>query len=278
MSLQPVRVADSGTETFDEGLVIERDADQPGLVTITIDRVDDLNRLTPEVMARLGLIAERLREDATTNVVVITGAGSETFSMGILNPAIRASYTKDDIVAIVMRANRTFDAIEALPQIVIAGINGRVLAGAVELCLACDLRYAAAHATMTMPEATWGGFPGAGAPVRLPTVVGRARALELIATGRTIDAGEMERYGIVLDVFHRDAFRDGVLAVARRVAASGPLAIRGAKRVAAVREEPGFVAARTLSDSLRRSLEWSHDVDEGMAAHAGNRPPRFIGR
>lgn len=271
-------IAATGKEAFAAGLVAERDAHNPGLLTITIDRIADLNRLTPEALACLGSIAERLREDRSTNVVVFTGAGSEFFSMGILNPAIRAGYSKDDIVSIVRTANCAYDSIEALPQLVIAAINGKSLAGGVELSLACDLRYAATHATMVMPEAGWGGFPGAGAPVRLPMIVGRARALELICTGRTIDAAEMERLGIAQGVFAGTTFRDEVSNIARRIADSGPLAVRGAKRIASVRQAPGFTAARELSDALRSALEWSHDVDEGIAAHKEQRKPRFIGR
>ena len=130
---EPVKLAASGTERFPEGLALQRDG---GVLTVTIDRPDDLNRLMPDVLKRLGVIAESLREDGDTQVLVITGAGDAHFSMGIMNPAIRASYTKEQIIRLVMMANRTFDAIEALPQIVIAAINGKVLAGAVELCLA----------------------------------------------------------------------------------------------------------------------------------------------
>ncbi len=262
-------------ETFPEGLTRVRD---DGVCTLTIDRPADLNRLSPEVIARLGTIADALRDDANINVLVITGAGTEIFSMGILNPAIRAGYSKDDIVNLVLRANAVFDAIEALPQIVIAAINGKVVAGASELCLACDLRYAVAHATWVMPEATWGGFPGAGAPVRLPRLVGRARALELICTGRQIDAAEMERLGLVQGVFAPETFTANVAAIARTIAGNGPLAIRGAKQIVAAREAPGFRPARELSDTLRRKLEWSHDVDEGITAHSEQRKPKFLGR
>ena len=209
--------------------------------------------------------------------MVITG-GAQLFSMGILNPAIRASYAKEDIVRLVRLANRVYDAIEALPQIVIAALNGKAVAGAVELCLACDLRYATTDATIALPEASWGGFPGAAAPVRLPLLVGRARALEIICTGREVDAAEMERLGLVQGVFPRESFLPAVMAVAQRIAESGPLAVRGAKRIAATRQDPGFRAARELSDSLRTALEWSSDVDEGMAAHREQRKPRFTGR
>src|SRR6266542_1912646 len=187
-------------------------------------------------------------------------------------PAVRASYTKEQIVELVRLANRTFDAIEALPQVVIAALNGIARAGAAELSLACDIRLAAAHATLAWPEALWGGFPGAGAPVRLPAIVGRARALELLCTGRELRADEMERLGLVLGVYPAARLLDEATALAMRIAASGPLAIRGAKRIMHMRALSGFAAARTLSDTLRHALEWSRDVDEGMAAHREGRP------
>jgi enoyl-CoA hydratase/carnithine racemase len=248
-----------------------------GVLTLTIDRPDDANRLSPALLAELASLVETLREDNGTHVIVLTGAGP-IFSMGILNPAIRASMSKDDVVRLVRRANALFDALEALPQVVIGALNGKAGAGGVEMALACDLRYAASGASMVMPEATWGGFPGAGAPVRLPMVVGKARALELIATGREIDAQEMQRLGIVLDVFPADVFVDRIAALAGQIAASGPLAVRGAKRIMSARQEPGFRAARELSDSLRHALEWSADVDEGIAAHKEGRKPRFSGK
>jgi len=115
-------------------------------------------------------------------------------------------------------------------------------------------------------------------PVRLPAIVGRARALELICTGREIDAAEMERLGLVLAVYAADRLRAEAHALASAIGASGPIATRGAKRIMNARRDAGFAAARSLSDELRHALEWSHDVDEGMAAHRDGRRPRFTGR
>ena len=248
------------------------------VLTLTFDRPDDQNRLTRDVLLTMQGIADDLRDDDEIQAVVVTGSGSEFFSMGILNPAVRASYTKEQILDLVRIANRLYDAIEGLPQIVIAVFNGVARAGAAELALACDIRLAAAHATFRLPEALWGGFPGAGGPVRLPAIVGRARALELICTGREIDAGEMERLGLVLAVYPADRVRAEAQALAARISASGPLATRGAKRIMNAGRAAGFAAARSLSDALRHALEWSRDVDEGMAAHREGRPPRFTGR
>lgn len=254
---------------------VERDG---RAMTITLDRPSDQNRLTRDVLLTLQSLVDRLAGDEETQAVVITGAGAEFFSMGILNPVVRASYTKEQILELVRAANRLYDSIEALPQIVIAAFNGAARAGAAELSLACDIRLAAAHATFALPEALWGGFPGAGGPVRLPGIVGRARALELICTGREIDAVEMERLGLVLAVYPAARLLPEARALAARICASGPIATRGAKRIVNVRNGAGFAAARSLADALRHTLEFSHDVDEGMAAHREGRAPRFTGR
>ncbi|NQU71334.1 MAG: enoyl-CoA hydratase/isomerase family protein [Rhodospirillales bacterium] len=252
-------------------------AKNPPVATITLDQPDDLNRLTPDSMALLGRIIDDIGSDGTIHAVVVTGAGEGFFSAGLLNPAIRAGMSKEDVLEFVFLANRVFDALAALPQIVIAAINGNIMAGAVELALACDIRIAADDATLTMPEAKWGGFPGAGAPHRLGMAVGHARALELICTGREIDAAEMDRIGLVQALHPRAAVKDAAQAMALTIGTNGPLATRGAKRILRARNAPGFDDARALSDELRDALEWSEDVDEGLAAHREGRTAVFKG-
>src|ERR1700682_3965322 len=183
---------------------------------LTFDRPGDQNRLTRDVLLTMQGIADDLGGDDEIQAVLVPGSGSEFFSMGILNPVVRASYTKEQILDLVRIANRLYDAIEALPQIVIAALNGAARAGAAELALACDMRLAAAHATFALPEALWGGFPGAGGPVRLPGIVGRARALELICTGREVSADEMERLGLVLAVHPAERLLPEAQALAAR--------------------------------------------------------------
>jgi len=242
-----------------------------GIAKVTLNRPSDENRMTPEVLQRLSEIIDLLGNDAKTQAVIFTGAGREFFSAGMLHPKVRAKLSSDQILGIVRLGNEVFDGIEALPQITIAALNGVTRAGAAELALACDLRIAAPHATWSLPEAKWGGFPGAGAPVRLPLIVGRARALELICTGRELNAEEMQRYGLVLEP-------QSVQELAARIAACGPLAIRGAKRIVNLRLSSGFQPARELSDALRRALEGTHDMAEGQAAILEGRAPRFTGR
>ncbi len=176
-------------------------------------------------------------------------------------------------------ANRVFDRIEALPQITIAALNGITRAGAAELTLACDMRIAAEHATFAIPEAKWGGFPGAGAPGpaaddRRP----RARAGAHLHGARVRRAAEMERYGLTLETHPREELMPAVAATRRSDRGLRPARHprREAHRQPAL--AAGFQPARELSDALRHALEWTNDMAEGQAAILEGRAPRFTGR
>jgi enoyl-CoA hydratase/carnithine racemase len=257
-----------------EGLRYETDR---RVASLTLTRPDSLNLFTEGILRSFGEVAKDLTSNAAIDVLTITAEGSSCFSTGLLTPALRGSLAKPDVLRLVRLANESFDAIEALPQIVIAGLNGFVRAGAVELALACDIRIAGDHVKLSSPEAKWGGFPGAGAPVRLPSIIGMGRALELLCTGREIDAQEMERIGLVDRVVGRDSVHATLDEMARTIAENSPLATKGAKRIARMRQASGFAAARRLSDELRAALEWTNDVDEGIAAAREGRKPRFTG-
>jgi enoyl-CoA hydratase/carnithine racemase len=248
------------------------------IAKIVFNRPQQMNLLSRELLTSLRGIATDLAHDPDIQVLGIIGEGTEWFSTGILTPALRGQLGKDEVLGLIRLANETFDAIEALPQIVIAGLNGTVRAGAVELILACDIRIAGDHVRLSSPEAKWGGFPGVGAPVRLPAIIGSGRALELLCTGREIDAAEMERIGLVERLVAKDSVHAELDRLAGAIAENGPLATRGTKRIIRSRRDSSFRAARDLSDALRTALEWTHDVDEGIAAVRENRKPRFTGR
>lgn len=263
------------TGTVGDEIKFESDG---AVATITLNTPEAMNRLNPASLRYFAELVEQLRLSEAIHAVVITGAGDEWFCAGLMNPEIRAAMTKDEVIAYVIEGNRVFDALEALPQITIAAIAGKIMAGGSELALACDIRIAGEHSTLMLPEAKWGGFPGAGAPHRLPMVVGYSHALELIASGKEIDAAEMARIGFAQHIRPKGAVKDAATETARAISANGPLATRGTKRIARIRQEPGFRAARELSDALRHALEWSDDVDEGMAAAREGRAPNFTGR
>ena len=248
------------------------------IAKIVLNRPENQNLLSRELLLSLRTVASDLAANPGIQVLTIIGESTECFSAGILTPALRGQMAKDDVLKLIRLANETFDAIEALPQIVIAGLNGYVRAGAVELILACDIRIAGDHVRLSCPEAKWGGFPGAGAPVRLPGIIGAGRALELLCTCREIDATEMEQIGLIERLVTKEDVHAEINRLACAIADNGPLATRGTKRIVRSRMESGFRAARELSDALRSALEWTHDVDEGIAAVREGRKPHFTGR
>lgn len=248
------------------------------VASIRLTRPERQNLLTKDILETLGDIAQALHINQDVDVLTITSVGTASFSSGILTPELRKSLGKLEVLALIRLANTVFDAIEALPQIVIAGLNGAVRAGAVELALACDYRIAGDHVTWASPEARWGGFPGVGAPVRLPMAVGLGRAVEILCTGREIGATELERIGLVESIVPRDDVGDAMNELAKAIAENGPLATRGIKKIARTRLSSGFGEARKVSDELRAALEWTDDIDEGIAAAIEMRKPHFTGR
>jgi enoyl-CoA hydratase len=248
------------------------------IAKVVINRGADLNRLSPEFFAGLKEIVAELKVNRDVHVLGIRGQGPEYFSVGVFGPVRRAQLTKEQALGVIALANEVIDAMEALPQIVVAGINGQIRGGGGELALGCDIRIAAAHARLAFPEAKLGGFPGASGAVRLPAVIGYAKAMELLCTGREIDAAEMLRIGFVERVVESSRFDEEFDSMIATIASCSPLGIRGAKRVANVRREPGFRGSRELSDALRVALEYTHDMDEGLAAHREHRTPKFTGR
>ena len=259
----------------DTPILVTRDG---RIATLTLNRPEDGNRWRKDMLYAFEPVVEALHKDEETQVVIIRGAGEEYFSWGAFDPAIRGAMDKQEIVDFVLRGARLRDSIELLPQIVIAALNGKARGNGVELALACDMRLVSDRATISFPEADMGGIPGGGGPARLPAVVGHARALELLCSGREVGAEEMVRIGFALAAYPKAGFMDAVLGFARGIADKGPIALRGAKRIAQARLAPGLAEARRMSDALRAKLEWSHDVDEAIAAHREGRKPRFTGR
>jgi len=245
--------------------------------TITISRPEHGNRWRGETSQELAALVKTLRHRDDIHVVILTGAGDVDFCLGSFNPQIRAAMPKEQIVDFVIKANMLFDSFEALPQIVIAAINGHARGSGVEIALACDMRIVAERATVAFPEADMGGFPGGGGPVRLPEVVGHGRALEMLCTGRVVPAEELIQIGFAQAIGRSADFTADVQAFVGQLTGKGPIALRGAKQIVTARLRPGFHEARALSDRLRRELEWSHDVDEALTAYKEGRSPVFRG-
>jgi enoyl-CoA hydratase len=247
----------------------------PGVALITIDRRGALNALNSAVMDGLVEALARLDADPTCRAIVVTGAGTKAFAAGA---DIREMA---DQTAATIGAAGHFERWAELRTIglpIVAAVRGFALGGGCELAMACDLVVAGEDARFGQPEITLGVIPGAGGTQRLTRAIGKARAMELILTGRTIDAHEAERLGLVSQVVPAEETVDRALELAGRIAAMPPLAVRAAKAsVSAAYERP---LADGLAFEQRQffALFASADQKEGMAAFVERRSPSWTGR
>ncbi len=253
-----------------------------GVVTLTLNRPETRNSMTPAMGDEVVRAVEEIRADASARVVILTGAGKAFSSGGDLGMLARDTGGTPDAGPTMGGAPRDFYirylAVRNLPMPTIAAINGHAIGAGLCLALACDLRIAAAGAKMGMTFARLGIHPGMGATYFLPRLVGTARACELFFTGRVFDAGEAERLGIVNRVVPDDSFASAVRHLAGEIAASGPVAVRLLKK--AIYRGGGQSLEDMLDyESLQQAMTFkTEDAREGVRAVMEKRTPRFQGK
>ena len=179
-----------------ETSTIRLDRESDGIAIITVNRPDKLNALNADTVSQLDRAVRDVRDDDSVRVVIVTGSGEKAFVAGADIGELSRMGPIDGVQ--VSRAGQaTFRMIETLPKPVIAAVNGFALGGGLELALACHMRIASSRAKFGLPEVKLGIIPGYGGTIRLPRLVGRGRALELMLTGEMIDAEEAYRIGLV---------------------------------------------------------------------------------
>jgi enoyl-CoA hydratase len=253
-----------------------RDKDAARRVALlTLDRPAQMNALNDALLQRLAASLERLDADPACLCVVITGAGDRAFAAGADIKEL-IDQTPEGLAA--GGAFDVWDRIRRFRKPLIAAVRGYALGGGCELAMTCDMIVAGDDAQFGQPEIKIGVIPGAGGTQRLTRAIGKAKAAELILTGRSIDAREADALGLVTSVVPTEATVAAALALAARIAAMPPLAVMAA--VAMVRG--AFEASLTAGlESERRtffSLFGSADQREGMAAFVEKRAPRWSGR
>jgi enoyl-CoA hydratase len=247
-----------------------------GIATITINRPDKLNALNAAVIAELDDAAARVARDAEIGAVLLTGAGSKAFVAGADIGEIGGQGAQEG-QARARTGQRMMRRFEQCGKPVLAAVNGFALGGGCELAMACHLRVASESARFGQPEVKLGIGPGYGGTVRLPRLVGRGRALELLLTGAMIDAQEAWRIGLVNRVVPGDRLIAESTTLLRTILENGPLAVRACLALVDAGLDLGLDQALESEAAWFGLLSETADMREGTRAFLEKRKPRFTG-
>jgi len=232
---------------------VSRDGD---ICTVTINRPEVMNPLNTQVFKDLEQVLDEIAVDDSLSVVIVTGAGDKSFVAGADIAEMR-NMPPAEAYALSTRAHRVFDKLENLPMPTIAAINGFALGGGTEVVLSCDIRIASDRAKFSAPEVSLGITPGFGGTQRLPRAIGTAKALEMMLTGRMIDAQEAAAMGLVNRVVPHEELWDEVLKLARAIEANGRNAVRLTKRAVRAGQDIDVQAGCEIEASI-----WALSFDE----------------
>ena len=257
------------------GVSVEQRDD--AVAVVTIDRPEVLNALDRETLTSLRDALRRLAVDQDVHAVVLTGAGDRAFAAGA---DIREMTPMGVLEAHGwgMLGHECGRLLESMPKGTIAAVNGLAVGGGCELALACDIRYASETATFGQPEINLGVIPGWGGTQRLARAVGGGLAKDLILTGRTIDAAEALRIGLVSAVHPAGELLDRALETAAALAEKSPVALSAAKDAANRALQGDLGSGLSYEAIIFSALFATEDQKEGMSAFSDKRRPRFQGR
>ena len=249
---------------------------------VGIIEMDDppANTYSYEMMQQLDAAILRARMDENVHVIVVRGGGDKFFCAGASIPMLTQADPTFKYY-FCLHANETLSRLEQTPKLVIAALNGHTVGGGLEVALACDIRLAKKEGgKIGLPEVNLGVLPGTGGTQRLARVVGRARAIELMATGRTFSFEEALGYGLVHHIYERDSFWEDVMAYAKQFCPPNKAsrAVGHIKRAVITGMEVGFGEALGIERELQQLLFTSDDAKEGLKAYIERRPPEFKGR
>jgi enoyl-CoA hydratase len=247
------------------------------ILTVTINRPDKLNALNPEVMEALAAAFESARGDDAVGGVILTGAGEKAFVAGA-DVRIFTTFTPAGARAFAKKGQALFDRIENLGKPVVAAVNGFALGGGCELAMACTLRVASKTAKMGQPEVNLGIMPGYGGSQRLPRLVGKGRAFEILLTGDMVSADEAFRIGLVNRVVEPADLLPASREILKKILSKAPIAIRYVLDAVNAGLEMPFAAAEDHEAGLFGLCMATEDMKEGVGAFLEKRPAKFVGK
>ena len=246
------------------------------IALLTLNRPGQMNALSFSSLLMLREAIESLRFDPSVRVVIVTGAGEKAFCSGA-DLKERATMTPVQVKEYIRTIRETFSTLEELGKPVIAAINGLALGGGTELALACDIRLAADSALLGLTETSLGIIPGAGGTQRLPRLVGKGMAKELIFTARKVSASEALEIGLVEHVYAAGCLLDEAFKMAEAIAANGPVALEQAKYAINAGIETDLRTGLLFESRAYDVIIPTKDRLEGLTAFREKRKPQYIG-
>jgi len=243
------------------------------IVVITLDRPQALNAIDPQTCLEFSNACINFRDDPDAWVAIITGAGDKAFCVGVDLKKLMPAFI-DKSFQMPPEIFRGLDIWKPL----IAAVNGAALGGGIEIAMACDIRIAAENATFGQPEARWGVLAGWGGTQRLPRLIPRAKAAELLFMGTIIDATEAYRLGLVNKVVPLAELLPTAKEWAARICDNGPLGIRAMKEAMIRGMGMSLEEGLRIEELVGNSVLGSEDLREGLKAFAEKRKPEFKGR
>jgi enoyl-CoA hydratase len=242
---------------------------------VTLNRPKALNALNGELMDELGAALKAFDADPSIGCMIITGS-EKAFAAGVdISAMAKFTFTdvyKEDFIT------RNWETIRSIRKPVIAAVSGFALGGGCELAMMCDFVIAADNAKFGQPEIKIGIIPGAGGTQRLPRAIGKSKAMDLVLTGRMMDAQEAERSGLVSRVVPLDKLMDEALGAALMICGYGQLAVIAAKESVNRAFESGLADGVMFERRIFHALFATADQKEGMEAFLNKRPPQFTHR
>jgi len=248
-----------------------------GIATITLNRPDALNAWSTELAQEFLGAMEDARNDESVKVVIITGAGEKAFSAGADIKAMKGM-TALKARELSNMGYKICNAIETIEKPVIAAINGYALGGGMEVSMACDFRVASDKARMGQTEINIGLIPGWGGTQRLTRLVGKARAKELVYTGKIINADTAHQWGLVNMVVAATELMIAVRQFAQELAGKAPVAVKVAKALIDKGAEMNLESALALEREGFGVVASSEDLQEGVSAFTEKRKPAWKGK
>jgi enoyl-CoA hydratase/carnithine racemase len=258
----------------DNLLLVEESA---GIATLTLNRPEVMNSLNFDLLRALKDQIESVRFRRDLRVIIITGSGEKAFCSGA-DLKERATLSPDQVREYIYTIRNLFTSIEELNKPVIAAVNGIALGGGTELALASDIRIAALNASMGLTETRLAIIPGAGGTQRLPRLIGKGKAKELIFTGRRVDAREALDIGLVSQICEPQDLLEACQKMAAMICETGPVAIEQAKYAINYGLETDIHTGLAIESNAYWICIPTEDRLEGLAAFKEKRKPVYKGK